>query len=152
MKLGSRIDECNRDFATVRLHLHRAEVLRLRIGPWLSSLLLLCASLVACGVSSDRCSVTTSIAPVNATADHNAAAPGNEVQFSLSSTVKGDCPLIPDFVGVWSTSDSVNTTISNQASTQGLATCLSATPTPATISNSGTVTGKSYPSVTLICK
>src|ERR1700722_1595952 len=144
--------ECNRDLSTVRLHLHRAEVLRLYIGPWLSSLLLLCASLVACGVSSDRCSVTTSIAPVNATADHNAAAPGNEVQFSLSSTVKGNCPLIPNFVGVWSTSDSVNTTISNQASTQGLATCLSATPTPATISNSGTVTGKSYPSVTLICK
>jgi hypothetical protein len=74
--------------ATVRLPLHGAEVLRLRIAPWLSSLLLLCASLAACGVSSDRCLVTTSIAPVNATADHNAAAPGNEVQFSLSSTVK----------------------------------------------------------------
>jgi len=123
------------------------------MGPWLLALVFLCASMAACGgISSDRCVVTNAIAPVNATADHNATAPGNEVQFSLSSTVKGNCPLIPDFVGVWSTSDPVNTTISNQASTQGLATCLSATPTPATISNSGTVTGKSYPSVTLVCK
>jgi len=112
----------------------------------------MCASMAGCGVSSDRCMVTTAIAPVNATADHNAAAPGNEVQYSLSSTVKGNCPLIPDFFGVWSTSDPVNTTISNEASTQGLATCLNATPTPATISNSGMITGKGYPSVTLVCK
>ncbi|HYM79092.1 MAG TPA: hypothetical protein VE377_24165 [Candidatus Dormibacteraeota bacterium] len=125
----------------------------MRRGSWLLALLFLCASMAACGgISSGRCVVTTAIAPVNATADHNASAPGNEVQFSLSSTVKGNCPLIPDFVGVWSTSDPVNTTISNQASAQGLATCLSVTPTPATISNSGTVTGKGYPSVTLVCK
>lgn len=125
----------------------------MRMGPWLLALVFLCTSMAACGgISSDRCMVTTAIAPVNATADHNATAPGNEVRFSLSSAVKGNCPLIPDFVGVWSTSDSVNTTISNEASTQGLATCLSATATPATISNSGTVTGKGYPSVTLICK
>jgi len=89
---------------------------------------------------------------MNATADHNAVAPGNEVLFSLSSTVKGNCPLIPDSIGVWSTADPVNTTISNQASTQGLATCLNATSTPATISNSGTITGKGYPSVILVCK
>ena len=125
----------------------------MRMGPWLLALVFLCASMAACsGISSDRCVVTTAIAPVNATADHNATAPENEVQFSLSSTVKGNCPLIPDFVGVWSTSDPVNTTISNQASTQGLATCLSATPTSATISNSGTIAGHPYPSVTLACK
>jgi len=125
----------------------------MRSGPWLLALVFLCASMAACGgISSDKCVVTTAIAPVNATADHNASASGNEVQFSLSSTVKGNCPLIPDSVGVWSTSDPVNTSISNQASTQGLATCLNATPTPATISNSGTVTGHAYPSVTLACK
>jgi hypothetical protein len=125
----------------------------MRRGSWLLAPVFLCASMAACGdISSDRCVVTTAIAPLNATADHNAAAPGNEVQFSLSSTVKDTCPLIPDFVGVWSTSDPVNTSISNQASTQELATCLSATPRRATMSNSGTVTGKGYPSVTLVCK
>jgi len=95
--------------------------------------------------------ITTGITPQNATSDHGTV-PGNEVQFSLSSTVKGNCPLIADFVGVWSTSDPVNTSIGNQAPTQGLATCLSATPTPATISNSGTIRGHAFPSATLVCK
>ena len=125
----------------------------MRIGSWLLALVFLCASMAACsGISSDRCVVTTAIAPVNATADHNATAPENEVQFSLSSTVKGNCSLTPDFVGVWSTSDPVNTSLSNQAPTQGLATCLNATPTPATISNSSTVRTKAYPSSSLVCK
>ena len=80
-------------------------------------------------------------------------APGDEVQFSLQSSAVGNCPLPPDFMGVWSTSDSVDISISNQAPTQGLATCLHATTTPATISNSSMVRGiKSYPSVTLTCK
>lgn len=162
---------CSRDFSPIKRSLYSrrarchyatvpsiqnyngAELVPMRNESRLLSLALLCASMAACGgISSDTCVVTTAIAPVNATADHNATAPGNEVQFSLSSTVKGNCPLIPDFVGVWSTSDPVNTSISNQTSTQGLATCMSATPTPATISNSGTVTGKGYPSVTLVCK
>jgi hypothetical protein len=95
--------------------------------------------------------VTTAITPLNATADHNAAALGNVVQFTLSSSVKGNC-LIPHFIGVWSTSDPVNTAISNQVPTQGLATCLNSTATPATISNSSVVAGKSFPSVTLACK
>ncbi|HWY19607.1 MAG TPA: hypothetical protein VNX26_00205 [Candidatus Acidoferrum sp.] len=119
---------------------------------WLLPLLLLCGLMAACGLtSSDACVITTAMTPSSATADHNATAPGNEVQFSLSSTVKGNCPLVPDFVGVWSTSDAMNTTISNQAPTQGLATCLNATPTPATISNSSTVRTKTYPSSSLVC-
>jgi hypothetical protein len=97
--------------------------------------LLSCMLMLACGSSSD-CTIHTAIIPPNATADHSAAVPGNQAQFSLTSTVRGNCPLIPDQLGIWSTSDPVNTTISNQAPTQGLATCLSATPTPATISNS----------------
>jgi hypothetical protein len=120
---------------------------------WLLPLLLLCALMATCGGSSgDTCMITTAITPQNATADHNATVPGNEVQFSLSSTVKGNCPLVPDVLGVWSTSDPVNTTINNQAPTQGLATCLNATPTPATISNSSTVRTKTYPSSSLVCK
>jgi hypothetical protein len=122
-------------------------------GPWLFSMVLGCASMAACGgTSSDTCMITAGITPTNATADHNAAVPGNEVQFSLSSTVQGNCPLVPDFMGVWSTSDPVSTAISNQAPTQGLATCLNATSTPATISNSSTVRGHAFPAVTLMCK
>ena len=119
---------------------------------WLMPLLLLCALMAACGGSSgDTCMITAAITPPNATADH-ATVPGNEVQFSLSSTVKGNCSSVPDFLGVWSTSDPVNTTIGNQAPTQGLATCLNATPAPATISNSSTVRTKAYPSSSLVCK
>ena len=127
-------------------------VLKMHESPWLLSLLLSCTLMVACGKSSD-CTIKTAIIPSNATADHSAAVPGNQAQFSLSSTVKGNCPLTPDFVGVWSTSDPVNTTISNQDPTQGLATCLNATPAPATISNSSTVREiVAYPPSTLVCK
>jgi hypothetical protein len=119
---------------------------------WPLPLLFSCALIAVCGTSSDRCTINTAIIPPNATADHSAAMPGNQVQFSLASTVKGFCPLMPDRIGVWSTSDPVNTTISNQAPTQGLATCLNATPTSATISNSSTVRGHVFPSATLVCK
>jgi hypothetical protein len=118
----------------------------------LLSLLLSCALMAGCGFSSNTCTIKTAIIPANATADHGAAAPGNQAQFSLSSSVKGNCPLVPDFEGVWSTSDPVNTSISNQAPTEGLAICLSATTTAATISNSSTVSGKGFPSTTLVCK
>jgi hypothetical protein len=126
------------------------EILKTR--RWPLPLLLLCALIAACGTSSDTCTINTTINPPNATADHSAAVPGNQVQFSLASTVKGNCPLIADRAGVWSTSDQVNTTISNQAPTQGLATCLNATSTPAMISNSSTVRGHPFPSATLVCK
>lgn len=120
----------------------------------MTAVLFSCALLAACGVSTtnNTCSIHTAIVPSSAAADHAAAAPGNQAQFSLSSTVKGNCPLIADFLGVWSTSDPVNTTISNQAPTEGLAICLHATSTPATIGNSSTVRGTAYPPSTLVCK
>ena len=125
----------------------------MRKEPWVFFMVLGCAWLAACGgISNDACVITTSITPPNAAADHNATVPGNEVQFSLSSAVRGNCPLTPDFIGVWSTSDPVNTAISNQAPTEGLATCLNATPAPATISNSSAVRGHTYLPVTLMCK
>jgi hypothetical protein len=138
-------------FPRFRVPMERS-CLKMRKEPCLLSLVLVCASMAACGTSSNTCMMTTGIAPENATADHNATPPGNEVQFSLSSTVQGNCPLVPDFLGVWSTSGPVNTAISNQAPTQGLATCLNATSTPATISNSSTVRTKAYPSSSLVCK
>jgi len=116
-------------------------------------LFLLAALSAGCGSSpNNQCVISTATLPQSATADHTMVAPGDQVQFSLQSSTVGMCPLSPDFMGVWSTSDSVNTSISNQAPTQGLATCLHATTAPVTISNSSTVLGKAYPSVTLTCK
>jgi len=90
--------------------------------------------------------------PPNATADHTAAAPGDQVQFSTTATVTGP-GVCPQFVtgGVWTTSDAVNTAISNQPATQGLATCLNATPSPATITYTGTIFGVRFKPATLTC-
>jgi hypothetical protein len=129
------------------------EVLSMRVQLCLASVVLLsCALAIACGSSSNRCVISIALTPQSATADHNAIAPGNQVQFSTESSVAGNCPMTPDYVGVWSTSDPANTSISNQAPTQGLATCLHATPMPATISNSSKIRGQPYPSATLVCK
>jgi hypothetical protein len=51
-------------------------------------------------------------------------------------------------LGTWSTSAPGNTSIDST----GLAKCLSATTTPAIISNSGTVRGKKFASATLTCR
>jgi hypothetical protein len=123
----------------------------------LSAVTLSCALLGSCGavnggIDFNACTVTAAVIPSNATADHSMLPPGNQVQFSTTSTVTGNCPLIPDRLGSWSTSDPVNTTISNDAPTQGRATCLSATTSPATISNSGTVRGHTFTRATLTCK
>ena len=116
-------------------------------------LFLLAALSAGCGSSpNNQCVISTATLPLGATADHAQAAPGDQVQFSLQSSAVGNCPLPPDFMGVWSTSDPVNTSISNTPPTQGLATCVNATTAPATISNSSLARGHSYPSVTLTCK
>src|SRR6516162_2885901 len=121
---------------------------------WLAVGMLSCAFLGSCGVlsGSNNCLITATITPSNATADHILPPPGNQVQFSTTSAVSGNCPLISDRLGIWSTSDPVNTTISNQAPTQGLATCLNATSSSATIRNSGTVRGHTFTPATLTCK
>jgi Flp pilus assembly protein TadG len=111
--------------------------------------LFLCAILPAgCGGTAPSCTITANVAPAAATADHALAAPGNQVQFSAQSSVTGTCPLSPDTKGTWSTSDTTNTSIDQQ----GLATCLAATSTPATISNSGLVREiKGFTPATLTC-
>ena len=111
------------------------------------------ASCIGCGgTMSNSCIITANVTPASAIADHNLASPGNQVQFSTTSNVTGNCPLRPDMLGTWSTSDPGNTSISNQAGSAGLATCLGATTTPATISNSGTVHGQGFTSATLTCR
>ena len=100
------------------------------------------------------CTITAAVTPSNAMADHSAVPPGNQVQFSLVSTVNGTCPLIADQFGSWSTSDTVNTAISTstQNVTQAVAMCLNTTANPATITYSGTVRGHSYSPAALSCK
>jgi hypothetical protein len=100
------------------------------------------------GAPQNGCTVTAIVTPLSAISDHNAASPDNQVQFALVSSVTGNCPLIADTLGTWSTSDPGNTSIDST----GLAKCLSATSTPAIISNSGTVRGKKFTSATLACR
>lgn len=116
---------------------------------WFLSVTVLSALTTGCGGSSNTCNITANVTPVTAIADHNVGPPGNQVQFSATSTVNGNCSLRPDILGSWSTSDPANTSIS----TSGLATCLGATTTPATISNSGMVRGTlAFTPATLTCR
>lgn len=112
--------------------------------------------LTSCGGGSmASCSISTSVVPMSATADHTAPAPGNQVKFSVSSKVSGMCPMTPDSSGTWSTSDPTDVSLNNisaQAANTITATCVNATATPANISNSGTVRGKTFPAAMLSCK
>lgn len=110
-----------------------------------------CALLAGCGGSTQSCMVAANVTPAAATADHTAA-PGNQAQFMLMSSVTGNCLLRPDPLGTWSTSDPVNTTLGNVTSTSVVATCVNATASPATISNSGTVNGHLFQPAALTCR
>lgn len=108
-----------------------------------------CIFMAGCG--SEQCVINTAIKPTNATV--NPASASDTVQFSLESSVKGNCPLsananTPDSLGIWSTSDPMNTSIN----AQGVAQCLNATSGTVTISNSSTIRGKGYPPATLECQ
>ena len=113
------------------------------------------ASFTTCGstTSSSSCPINAAVVPSSATADHTAAPPGDQVQFSTVVTGTGKlgvCPLVIA-AGSWTTSDPVNTAISNQPATQGLATCLDATPSPATITYTGMVYEHTFKPATLTC-
>jgi len=117
--------------------------------PQVASLALIFVLITGCGGSTQNsCMITASISPATATADHALAPPGNQVQFTAQSSVAGNCPLAPDVLGTWATSDTTNTAINQQ----GLATCLNATSSPATITNSGEVRSfKGFTSASLTC-
>jgi hypothetical protein len=110
--------------------------------------LLYCWVLVACGGSANTCTIDAVIVPSGATVT---TPPGGSAQFSLKSSVSGNCPLAPDRLGTWSTSDPNNTSID----AQGVATChvmtAGSAPVVATISNSGTVRGHQFMTATLTC-
>ena len=129
----------------------------------IAALAIACAGFAGCsamsyssGSSGDptTCTIVAGVNPPAATADHALAAPANQVQFTASSTVTGNCPLTPDTLGTWATSDTNDITLSPnpQSPLQVTATCRAATATPATISYSGTVRGRAYTSATLSCK
>jgi len=120
---------------------------------WFLAIIFVSVFCIGCGGSmSNSCIITANVTPASAIANHNLAPPANQVQFSTIGNATGNCPLLPDMVGTWSTSDPGHTSISNQAGSVGLATCLGATATPATISNSGTIRGKGFTSATLACQ
>ncbi len=112
--------------------------------------------LLSCGGGTmASCNISTSILPANATADHAAAPPANQVTFSVTSNVSGVCPMVADSAGTWSTSDPTDVTLTNisaQMSNTITATCVNATATPSSISNSGTVRGRTFPTAKLTCQ
>ena len=127
-------------------------VLNLRIGGvgTLLGLVVLAgvmASGMGCAVTSGTSSSTSnplctslphqSVTPATAVADHAAAAPGNQQQFTFPLTAlptgcaQAQFMLLP----TWVSSDPVNAPISNTpGATFGVATCVGATTVPVTIS------------------
>lgn len=133
---------------------------RARRTLFLLPLLLVIVSAGCGGKSQVDCSVALglSVAPMSATADHAAAAPGNKISFVASDTPPPGClptpgPLRMDLK--WSVSDTVNTTIGNTPNVDyGVATCINTTSSPVTVTATGTnrlgntITG----TATLTCK
>ena len=96
-------------------------------------LIVLALAFIGCGGSSGSCQgISLIVSPQNASADHAAVPPGNQVQFGASYKVPPGCAVatvVPQ--PVWTSSDPVNVIFSTQ--TNGLATCLNATPQSVTI-------------------
>ena len=113
--------------------------------------LLLSLAAAGCGGSSSHdCNMTgISISPASGSANHSAAAPGNQQQFMASPVLPQGCvpPPLPFGFATWSVSDPVNVSISNaKDQTNGVATCNGATAGAITVTAStavanGTVTG-----------
>jgi hypothetical protein len=112
--------------------------------------------LCACGTSSHDCTPTpivVTVSPSNGSADHVATAPGNQVQFTATSTggdIASGC-AIPDiaFSPEWVSSDPTDIQFSDTQ--KGLATCTNgtsgSTTVTATIFRNGT-SGKGTASLT----
>ena len=111
--------------------------MKTRLLIYLSTLVLLAAALISCGgVNSDDCSaIELVITPQAGSADHAALPPNNQVRFFSGVHLPQGCVTTAQLIPTaWTTSDPVNTSISNELATNGVATCITATPQPATIS------------------
>ena len=106
--------------------------------------LLLVIFCIGCGGKSrvDCTPLDLSVAPQTATADHAAAAPGNQISFIAFDGLRPGCPPTPGPIRTdlkWSVSDTVNTKIGNTLNVDyGVATCINATPSPVTVTATGT--------------
>jgi hypothetical protein len=107
--------------------------------------LLLAVFGIGCGGKSqvvDCTPLDLGISPQTATADHAAAAPGNQVSFIAFNGLRPGCPPTPGPIRTdlkWSVSDTVNTKIGNTLNVDyGVATCINATPSAVTVTATGT--------------
>ena len=122
--------------------------------------LLLMAFSAGCGGHSPDCTAFDAlfVVPQSATADHAAAAPGNKVSFVSGNATPLGCPPMPVPLRTdlkWTVSDTANTSIGNTPNVDyGVATCINTTPTPVTVTATGTngmgatISGNA----TLVCK
>ena len=115
--------------------------------------------LMGCSAMGPDCSrggTAYKIAPATGMADHAAAAPGNQQQFSITSmaTAASGCPVsavVTQVYGTWTSSDPINVAVSSaHDATNGLATCLGATAGPVSLNFQFASTEKG--TVTLTCK
>lgn len=136
---------------------HEESAIKVTLG-----LLATCSLLLSgcAAVGTDACVGTTTytVTPTTATLDHMAAPPANQQQFiaaSVTTYPKGCSIAIPEFVPspyqtTWMSSDTINASIDSTfgQTTNGVATCKSATAVPVTLTalSEGNVTA------TLICK
>ena len=125
------------------------------------------AVLAGCGTAAS-CSLANvvDVSPAVATADHMTFAPGDQQQFNASSSLKpsatssGSCAvpaLSVKLTPTWTVSDPINVKISSaQDATNGLATCISTTKSPVTVTALGTLTAggvtQTLGTATLTCK
>ena len=124
--------------------------------------LLVAAVLIStgCGDANRDCNLTAlSVAPRIASADHTAAASGNQVQFFAGPVTPKVCATaacVNCWGQTWTVSDPVNVSISNNANDNGTATCLGATSGAVTVTATVQDAGKSTQTVTgaatLTCK
>lgn len=125
------------------LQLLRFQVVPRTFLPFLMPLFLIAGNSGCGGTSAPDCSVAVglAVAPLTATADHVAAAPGNKISFVAGDLPPAGCPPTPGPLRLdlkWSVSDPANVTIGNTPNVDyGVATCVNATQ-PVTVTATGT--------------
>ena len=123
---------------------------------WSVAVFLAGLGLLGCGTAAPNCDsqLVFAVSPATGTADHAAKAPGNQQQFQDVGSYRAAKPgcAVPALAVLqqadWTVSDPVNVSISSaKDGTNGLATCLGATPGPVTVTASGVAT-----TATLTCQ
>ncbi len=115
--------------------------------------------LAGCASQNPTCGSVLAITPTTATADHTAAPPGNQQQFTATSRPVGepgcDTPLvIPVLLATWTVSDTAHVSLSSaEESPNALATCLGPTTGAATVTATvGSAASATKLTASLTCK